>query len=390
MHGMKTALIYDWLVTIGGGEKTLSEIFELYPAPIYTLVKDEAAFRGTRLESADIKPSFIQKLPYAKKCYRNYLPLFPFAIEQFDLGEYEIVLSASHAVAKGVLTHPEQLHLCYCFTPIRYAWDLYHSYMQEVKGVKKYCAKWALHKLRQWDIASINRVDHFAAISNYVSRRIKKIYGRESIVIYPPVACHQFQISPRKEEYYVTVSRMVPYKKMELIVEAFSQMPEKKLVVIGDGPEFPRVKAKAKKNIELLGHQPDNIVRKYLAEAKAFVFAAQEDFGIIVLEAQAAGTPVIALGRGGALETVLENQTGVFFPDQTVESLIVAVEDFEKRQGIFDPYRIKQHAELFNEERFKLEFKRFVDQKIQEFHEDRHTRRRVRYAPLASISELIP
>lgn len=379
---MKTALVHDWLTGMGGGEKVLENVCQLYSAPIYTLVRDPA-FKFA--SSAGVHTSFLQKLPKSSKYFRSLLPLFPFAIEQFDLKEYELVLSFSHAVAKGVLTHAEQLHLCYCFTPMRYAWDLYHTYMEELKGVKRLCAKMALHRLRQWDVASQGRVDHFAAISHTIARRIKKTYRREAAVIYPPVATHKYRISPIKESYYVTLSRLVPYKKIDLIVEAFAGMPDKRLLVIGDGPEMGKVKAKAAKNVEILGFQPDEKVREYIERARAFVFAAEEDFGIVVVEAQAAGVPVIAFGRGGSLETVLENETGLFFPDQTAESIAVAVEEFEKRRDEFDPQRIKAFAESFNEMRFRLEFKQFVDQKIVEFHENRDSRGGQRHAPLARL-----
>ncbi|MBI2743047.1 MAG: glycosyltransferase [Chlamydiales bacterium] len=382
---MKSALVHDWLVGIGGGEKCLEAIYELFPSPIATLVRDDKKIQGMAFAAAECQTSFIQKMPRARTAYRNYLPLFPLAIEQLDLTEYDLVISLSHAVAKGALTHAEQLHLCYCFTPMRYAWDLTHQYLAELGAFRKICARLALHYLRSWDIASSSRVDHFAAISHVIARRIQKIYGREATVIYPPVATHKFAIAQSKEEYYLTASRLVPYKKIDLIVEAFAQMPDKRLVVIGDGPEMQKIKSRAAKNIEILGYQSDAVLNEHLAKAKAFVFAAEEDFGIIVVEAQAAGTPVIAFGKGGSLETVVEDKTGLFFPDQTVESLIVAVEDFEKRQGEFDPQGIKAHAEFFNEERFKRQFHAFVKNKVGEFHESHHSSRRQRDPSLAHL-----
>jgi glycosyltransferase involved in cell wall biosynthesis len=373
---MKTALINDWLVTIGGGEKTLEAIYDLFPSPIYTLVKDEKQLKNTFFEGKQIETSFLQKIPKAPKLYRHFLPLFPLAIEQFDLSDYELILSTSHAVAKGVLTNCNQLHICYCLTPMRYAWDLYHRYLEGVTGAKGKLAKLALHYLRNWDIASSQRVDHYIAISRYISKRIQKIYGRSSHVIYPPVATHLFEPAVKKESYYVTASRFVPYKKIDLIVSAFAKMPDKKLIVIGDGPEMHKVKAVAQKNVELLGFLPDPQVREYLSKAKAFVFAAEEDFGITVVEAEAAGTPVIAFGKGGALETILEHKTGLFFKEQTPQSLIAAVEAFEKTQDQFDPQLICQHAQQFSEDRFKREFKQYVQEKIEEFHESHHSCRR--------------
>jgi glycosyltransferase involved in cell wall biosynthesis len=370
----KTTLVYDWLVTIGGGEKTLESIYECFPAPIHTLVYDRSAMANTAFAKAEVRPSFLQKIPFSTSCYRYLLSLFPSAIEQFNLNKYELILSTSHAVAKGVLSHAEQLHLCYCLSPMRYAWDLTHHYLQDLGPLQKTLARLALHRLRNWDIASLNRVDHFAAISHYIARRIKKIYGRDSEVIYPPVDTDRIPFQESKESFYLTVSRLVPYKKIDLLVEAFSQIPDKKLVVIGDGPEMKKIKQKAGKNIEILGHQSDNVVREHLKKAKGFLFAAEEDFGIAVVEAQAAGTPVIAYGQGAALETVVAGETGLFFDAQTVPSLLKTVHQFEQRA--FNPHSIRRHAEQFSKHRFQKEFQDFVTRKLREFHENHHSRRR--------------
>lgn len=358
---MKTALIYDWLVTMGGGEKTLCAIQQAYPAPIHTLVHDPKAFKGTRLEGKEVHTSFLQKFPFAKRVYRNYLPFFPLAMEQFDLSDYKLIISSSHAVAKGVLTHADQLHLCYCFTPMRYAWDLTHRYLSGVSGIQKAVAKVSLHYLRNWDIASLGRVDHFAAISHYIARRIQKVYGREATVIYPPVDTDDIPFCSTKDDYYLTVSRMVPYKRIDLIVDAFAKLPNKRLVVVGDGPEMKKIQQRAPKNVELLGWQPDEKIRTLMSQAKGFLFAAEEDFGIVVVEAQAAGTPVIAFGKGAVLETIVPGQTGLFYPEQTAGSLVAAVETFEK--STFDPHEIRAHAQKFNRTRFIQEFKHFVESK---------------------------
>jgi glycosyltransferase involved in cell wall biosynthesis len=371
---MKTALVYDWLVTIGGGEKTLAAITELYPAPLYTLFHDKEKMKGTSFENSEIHASFLQKMPFATKGYRYYLPFFPLAVEQFDLSGYDLVISTSHAVAKGALTHSNQLHLCYCFTPIRYAWDLTHRYLEGVSGLKRGIAKGALHYLRNWDIAALNRVDHFAAISHYIARRIEKVYGRKSTVIYPPVDTQLIELKTDKEDFFVTASRMVPYKNIDLIVEAFSHLPDQRLVVIGDGPEMTRVKKKAGKNVELLGYQSDAAVRDYLGRAKGFLFAAEEDFGIVVVEAQAAGTPVIALGKGASLETVIDNKTGIFFKEPTVAHLVDAVKQFLNLR--FDPHQMREQATRFSKERFQREFKQFVDQHSEAFYENHHSCRR--------------
>ncbi len=371
---MKIAHVYDWLVTMAGGEKQLAAIAEIYPGPIHTLVHDEKRMARTPFANMEIHSSFLQKLPFAKKGYRYYLPLFPLAIEQFDLSGYDVILSNSHAVAKGALTHSGQLHICFCLTPMRYAWDLTHRYLEGVGSVQRTLAKGALHYLRNWDVASLNRVDHFVAISHYIARRIKKVYGRESAVIYPPVDTHLIPMVSKKEDFFVIASRMVPYKKMDLLVEAFAQLPDQKLVVIGDGPEMGKIKKKAGKNVEILGFQSDATVRDYLGRAKGFLFAADEDFGIVVVEAQAAGTPVIAYGKGASLETVAGGKTGVFFEEQTVPSIVQAVKSFLKRD--FDPNLIREHATKFSKERFQRELKQFVDQKIEAHHENHYSRRR--------------
>lgn len=349
----------------------MQQIAKAYPAPLHTLVYRKNGCEGMFLESPSIESSFIQKLPFASTKYRNYLPLFPLAIEQFDLSSYDLILSVSHAVAKGVLTHSQQLHLCYCFTPMRYAWDFTHQYLQDVKGLRSLAARLSLHYLRNWDIASAGRVDHFATLSHYVAKRIKKVYGRDATVIYPPVAVEAIALQEQKEEFYLTASRMVPYKRIDLIVEAFSHFPNKKLVVFGDGPEMAKIKKKGSANIEFLGWQPDAVLRDLMGKAKGFVFAAEEDFGIVVVEAQAAGTPVIAYGKGAALETVVDGKTGLFFQEQTVRSLCDAIIKFEQRE--FDPQVIRRHAETFCESRFRQEFTQFVKEKSEAFHEVRHS-----------------
>ncbi len=366
---MKTALVHDWLVTLAGAEKVLETIYELYPSPIFTLILDRKNIINSKISDTEIHTSFIQKFPNAIKNYRNYLLFFPLAIEQFDLSDYELVISISTCVAKGVLTRSDQIHICYCCTPVRYAWDLYFQYLKEAnlnKGIKAFIAKCILHYIRLWDISTINRVDHFITISKYIAKRIKKIYNRNSTVIYPPVEVHKFETCSDKENFYLTASRMVPYKKMDLIVEAFANMPDKQLIVIGDGPDFKKIKAKAKKNIELLGYQPFNVLKNYMKKAKAFIFAAEEDFGIIPVEAQACGTPVIAFGKGGVLETIQENKTGIFFDKQNIESLIEAIKKFETLEDHFDCHIIRQNAEKFNKDRFKKEFKDLIEKILSE------------------------
>jgi len=368
---LKIGVIHDWLVTYAGAERVLEQILFLYPdSDVFTVVDFLPDNERTFLQNKHTNTSFIQWLPFAKSKYRQYLFLMPHAVERLDISPYDLVLSSSHAVAKGVRTYSNQLHICYCHTPVRYAWDLQDQYLRESgldRGIKGVFARFILKYIRKWDLKTSQRVDYFIANSKYIAERIKRIYERDSAVIYPPVSVEKFEICTKKEDFYITVSRMAPYKKIDLIVEAFSKMPDKKLIVIGDGPDFEKVKKKTKKNLEFLGYQKDEVLKEYLQKARAFVFAADEDFGIAPVEAQACGTPVIAFGRGGALETVIENKTGIFFKEQTVESLIGAVNMFEKDEDRFDCNEIRKNAERFSKERFKREFKEFVDKKIEEF-----------------------
>ncbi|HCD7943394.1 TPA: glycosyltransferase [Klebsiella michiganensis] len=302
----------------------------------------------------------------------------PLAIEQLDVSKHDIILSSSHAVAKGILTGPDQLHISYVHSPIRYAWDLQHQYLREAglsKGLKATLARWLLHKIRIWDCRTANGVDHFIANSQFIARRIKKVYGRKADVIYPAVDVERFALQTNKQDYYMTASRMVPYKRMDLIVEAFSHMPTKRLVVIGDGPEMNKIKSKATNNIEILGYQPNDVMQKYMSEAKAFVFAAEEDFGITPVEAQACGTPVIAYGKGGALETIIsiekEDPTGLFFYKQDVESLVEAISKFELSRDSILPENCRANALKFSAERFREEIKHYVEQKWKDFEDSK-------------------
>jgi glycosyltransferase involved in cell wall biosynthesis len=309
-----------------------------------------------------------------RRHYRNFLPLMPLAIEQFDLSEYDLVLSSSYAVAKGVLTGPDQLHLCMCYSPMRYAWDLQHQYLRETRldrGVKGALARWMLHRMRIWDQRTASGVDGFIAISKFIARRIWKVYRRESRVIYPPVDVEGFTPEGARENSYVTASRMVTYKRMDLIVEAFAAMPGRQLIVIGDGPEGKRIRAKSAPNVRFLGQQTFTDLRDHLRRARAFVFAAEEDFGIAPLEAQACGTPVIAFGKGGALETIAglddPTPTGVFFGEQSVSSICEAVERFEQEAERITGDACRANALRFAPDRFRREFKSYVDDQLRRF-----------------------
>lgn len=365
---MKVALVHEWLTIIGGSENVFKEIASMFPdADIFALVAQKETIQLLGLENHQLRTSFIQNLPFSKTKYRFYLPLFPLAIEQFDLSSYDLIISSSHAVAKGVLTHAYQLHICYCHSPIRYAWDLYHSYLIDSrldKGFMGIIAKHMLHRIRIWDIISANRVDCFIANSAYIGKRIKKIYNRDSTVIHPNVATENFELVTEKKDYYITCSRFVQYKKIDLIVRAFAEMPDKKLFVIGEGPDFKKISKLAKANTVLLGYQPFDVLKKYLGEARAFIFAAEEDFGILPVEAQACGTPVIAYRKGGVLESVVENFSGIFFDDQSVSAIRSAVEHFETIEYLFDYEQIASYASRFSTERFHKQFHDFVSEKL--------------------------
>ncbi|MBS1640651.1 MAG: glycosyltransferase [Bacteroidetes bacterium] len=367
---MRVAIIHEWLVTMGGSEKVLQSIVELFPmADIYCLVADKNIVKKLGFKNQKIYTSFIQKLPFSIKKYKSYLPLFPLAVEQFDVSNYDLVISSSHAVAKGVLTDCSQLHITYCHTPIRYAWDLYHQYLKETKikfGFKGWIVRYFLHKVRIWDFIASQRPDIYISNSNFIGERIKKVYNRDSITIYPPIEMDKFELEIYKENFFVTSSRMVPYKKIDLIVEAFSKMPDKKLIVIGDGPDFNKIKRIATSNVLLKGYLPHAEMVYYLKKAKGFVFAAIEDFGMLPVEAQACGTPVLALGKGGVLESVIPNVTGVLFEEQTVSSLMVGIIEFEKKYPLFDFKQIRLHAEKFSKERFNIELKSFIEKMLKD------------------------
>ncbi|HFO2190376.1 TPA: glycosyltransferase family 4 protein, partial [Klebsiella pneumoniae] len=368
-------VVADWLVTYAGAERVLSEMFDIFPdAELYSIVDFLSDEAREYFHNKKAKTTFIQNLPFAKSKYQNYLPLMPLAIEQLDVSGHDIILSSSHAVSKGVLTGPDQLHISYVHSPIRYAWDLQHQYLKESgldHGVKGIIAKWLLHKIRIWDYRTASGVNHFVANSKFIARRINKVYGRTADVIYPPVDVKRFTLNENKKDYFVTASRLVPYKRVDLIVEAFSHMPDKQLVVIGDGSDMKKIKAKATANIEILGYQPNSVMEEYMRNAKAFIFAAEEDFGITPVEAQACGTPVIAFGKGGSLETVrplgVNMPTGMFFEQQNISSLISAVNLFTENQELFEPANCRANALKFSVERFKNEMNNYVSQKWTDF-----------------------
>lgn len=358
----RIAIVHEWLTTYAGSERVLEQILRLYPKADLFAVCDflpdaDRDFLGDR----QIRTSFIQHLPGARKRYRGYLPLMPLAVEQMDLSDYDLVISNSHAVAKGVLSGPDQLHVSYVHTPIRYAWDLQHEYLRGAglsRGLKSLLTRYFLHRIRLWDLRTANGVDEFVANSSYIARRIWKVYRREALVIHPPVDVDSFSVGHRRGDYFLTASRLVPYKRVDLVVEAFAAMPHKRLKVIGDGPDRAKIErlARGHANIELLGYQPLETLREAMQHAKAFVFAAEEDFGIAPVEAQACGTPVIAFGRGGARESVIEGLSGLFFDQQSPESISAAVQRFESEEDRFDPALIRTQTERFSPEHFREAF----------------------------------
>lgn len=370
---MKTAIICDWLVAVGGAEKVIAQLIQCYPdADLFAVVDFVQPGQREFLQNKSIKTTFIQKLPFAKTRYRNYLPLMPFAIEQLDVSNYDLIISSSHAVAKGILTGPDQLHISYVHSPMRYAWDLQHQYLRQTGLDQKFSgifARYFLHRMRLWDLRSSQGVDHFIANSNFIARRIEKTYRRESHVIYPPIEISRFTPGTHKEDFYLAASRLVPYKRIDLIVESFNQLPDKKLIVIGDGPEFEKIKSKAGPNVSMTGYQSDEFLISHLQRAKAFIFAAEEDFGLMPLEAQACGTPVIAFGKGGALETVRdlnhEKPTGIFFPEQSIPSICAAVKKFEANPELYTTENCVENASRFSPATFRQRFKDFVAEKLE-------------------------
>jgi glycosyltransferase involved in cell wall biosynthesis len=367
----RIACVHEWLTDWGGSEDCLRLMLQCYPhAQLYATIDFLSDPDRARLGGRPIQTTLLQRAPWVRTRFWNYLPVTGLAVESHDAGDADLIISSSHAFAKGVLTRGDQLHLSYVYSPMRYAWDLHHQYLRDYKldrGPKGWLARYLFHRMRMWDRQTANNVDLFMAISRHVQQRIWRAYRRPSRVIYPPVRTDQFIVQPHKEDYYVTVSRLVSYKRIGMVIEAFRSMPRRKLIVIGDGPEMPALKASCPPNVTLMGRQSDEVVGQHLGAAKAFVFAAHEDFGISPVEAQACGTPVIAYGAGGSLETVRGLQqtarpTGLFFSQQTAASLAEAVEFFENAGPVFDPQVCRQWAEQFGEARFKREFSGCVEQ----------------------------
>ena len=365
---MKTAIVHDWFDGYAGSERVVESFTNIWSdADVFTLADLlTEKERKIVLKSKLPKTSFIQRLPFANTKHRYYLPLFPFAIERFDFSGYDIIISSSHSVAKGLKKNPRQLHICYCHSPMRYAWDNAELYLKNAnisKGLKGVAARSVINYLRKWDLKTASRPDYFIANSKYIAKKIK----RTSDVIYPPVDINKFSCFNEKENYFLTASRMVPYKRVDLVVEAFSKMGGKILKVVGQGPEFEKIKNMATSNVEMLGYKNDIELKALMQKAKAFVFAAEEDFGITVVEAMACGTPVIALNKGGTTETVIDSKTGVLFDTQNAESIKNAMLTFESMKNIFNPQEISDHTKQFGREIFESNIKEYVRDKSLNF-----------------------
>jgi glycosyltransferase involved in cell wall biosynthesis len=367
---MKVALVHDWLTGMRGGERCLEVFCELYPeADVFTLLHIPGSVSST-IERHRVKTSFIQHLPDAARRYRAYLPLFPAAIRRFDLASYDLILSSSHAVAKGVRSPRGALHICYCFTPMRYVWDLYDDYFGARAGLlTRTLMPPIAAALRRWDRRTAAGVNHFVAISRFIAERIRRAYGRDSDVIYPPVDMARFRTAQAPGEFYLVVSALVPYKRVDLAIEAANRLGFR-LLVVGTGPEERRLRALAGPTVEFAGWREDRELAELYSRARALIFPTVEDFGIAPLEAMACGRPVIALGQGGALETVVppgsaEPPTGLLFERQTVDDLVDAIRRFERGADAFDPAALRRRAQEFDRPLFKERIARYVERRLE-------------------------
>ena len=378
VSNLRVAIVHYWFVTFRGGERVLEVLAEMFPqADIFTMVLDPKALPHS-LRSRRFTTSFLQKIPGIRRHYQKFLPLFPLALEQFKLDEYDLVISSESGPAKGVLTRPHTCHICYCHTPLRYVWDMYHQYRSSapVGALGRAFYSIAANYVRQWDYAASARVDYFVASSHNAASRIAKYYRRDAEVIHPPVNIRSFSVGTNPEDFYLVVSPLVAYKRVDLAISVCNTM-QRRLVVIGEGERMRALKKLAGPTISFLGYQPDESVRNHYQRCRAFLFPSEEDIGLTPIEAQASGRPVIAYGRGGALETVVggfpsasyapRSSTGVFFAEQTAESLAEAIRFFEANETRFSPVFIRNHAERFDVSRFKGEMRAFINAKMLEF-----------------------
>ncbi|SDO31696.1 Glycosyltransferase involved in cell wall bisynthesis [Methylobacterium phyllostachyos] len=368
---MRVAIVHDWLYVVGGAERVLEQLLRIYPdADVFALFDFLPEADRARIGYAKARTSFLQKMPFARTRHRVYLPLMPIAIEQFDLSAYDLIVSSSYAVAKGVLTGPDQLHVSYVHSPMRYAWDLQHTYLRESgcdTGLKGVLARVVLHRMRLWDVRTASGPNAIAANSAFVARRIRKVYGRTAEVIHPPITLSSQHYDGPRGNHFLVASRLVPYKNVEAVVRAFALLPDLQLVVAGSGPDAARLREIAGPNVSFVGFVSDEGLRQLMATARAFIFAAEEDFGIIVVEASAEGTPVLALGRGGARETVQvrgPQRSGMFFDRPEPEPIADCVRGFIQQEQNFTREACRAQADLFSAELFRKRFSRFVDEQM--------------------------
>lgn len=365
---MKVAIIHYWWLSNRGGEAVCSALAEIYPnADLFIHVCNEEVVRKALPINfkGQIKTTFISRLPGAKKHYQKYLPLMPLALEQLDLSAYDLIISSESGPAKGVITRPDAVHICYCHSPMRYVWDMYHEYRKTAGRVIKSLFPFIAHYLRIWDRLSADRVDHFIANSKFITSRIKKFYRRDADVIYPPVNTTEFSHEQVRGDFYLCLGQLVPYKKADLAVDAFNKLGLP-LVVVGEGELFEALKSRAGDNVTLMGRQPFPIIKDLLERCRGLIFPGVEDFGIVPVEAMAAGAPVIAYAKGGALETVIHGHTGVHFHEQSVDALMVAVQQVESGEFTFTPAQLHEHAAGFDKSVFKQKIKAFVDKALPE------------------------
>lgn len=368
---MRVAIVHDWLYVLGGAERVLAELIACYPqADVYCLFDFLSPESRARIGLGTTRISFLQRMPFIRRSHGNYLPLMPLAIEQFDLSGYDLVISSSYAVAKGIITGPEQVHISYVHSPMRYAWDLQHVYLRgsgHGTGLKSVPARLLLHYMRLWDVRTASGPDAMIANSHYVARRIRKVYGRRAEVIHPPVTLSAGYVDLPRGGHFLAASRLVPYKNIEAIIDAFRNLPDLHLVVAGDGPEAKRLRRRAGPNVTFTGYVGDAELRRLMATARAFIFAAQEDFGIVPVEAQAEGTPVLALGRGGACETIVGQgpvRTGLFFGEPTATAIAATVRSFVLQEDRFSRSDCRAQAARFSAARFRREFTTFVERQM--------------------------
>ena len=362
---LRIAVVHHWLLSMTGGEKVVEALCELFESPdVFSVVADTKALSDT-LNRCKLSTSFVQNIPGSHKWHRYYAFLFPLAVELFDLRDYDVVISSDANTVKGVITRPETCHICYCHSPMRYSWNMFHEYLP--KGpLRRGLIAVLMHYLRLWDHAASSRVDFFVANSETVRARIRKYYRREAKVIYPPCDVDRFSVSSRIDDYYLFVGRLVGYKQTEIAVRAFNENG-KRLLVVGDGPEKAFLKSIARPNVEILGWVPEEKLPKLYERCNALIFPGEEDFGIAPVEAQACGRPVVAYGRGGALETIIPGETGLFFYEQTPSALNAVISQLEGCRGAFDPVTIRTNADRFAKERFQREFELFVRECLRQY-----------------------